>query len=416
MKNARDLALNILYRVFEQGEYASLLLQEELHLVEEIDQAFVTALVYSTLQHQIFLRAQWSDFAVRKPRTKLAILLDMACAQFFLMDKIPAYAVVNESVELAKQFVSIQEVKWVNVVLRKAMERGRLDFDESNLDAISKKLSIPEWILAMWQKQYGQDLGITIAKSLLEPAFLYARVNTLKIDETIITQHPEVQSGSLCKSALKAQFNWLNTSWFVEGKIWIQDQASQYVSEQLDVQEGHKVLDVCSAPGTKAALNQIKVNNQATFDMIDIHPHRIQLIENQIERLDLKNMRLYTMDARHLQDHFKDKSYDRIMVDAPCSGLGVIRRKAEIKYRLKPSDIDELVILQAQILDASAPLLKIQGVLLYATCTLNKKENEKQIQNFLSRHPEYQLLDEKTLFPHEFQSDGFYYAKLKRMK
>ena len=416
MKNARDLALNILYRVFEQGEYASLLLQEELSLVAEIDQAFVTSLVYTTLQQQLFLRAQWVDYAQRKPRNKLAILIDMACAQIFLMDKIPDYAVVNESVELAKQFVSSQEVKWVNLVLRRVMDRGMLSFDGSTLTSLSLRYSIPVWILAMWQKQYSPDLCEAMAVSLLEPAQLYARVNTLKLDQEVILKQVGVQRGSLCRSALSANFNWLSTSWFSDGQIWIQDQASQFVSEQLNVQAGHQVLDVCSAPGTKAALNQVHLNNQACFDMVDIHPHRIRLIEQQIMRLGLSNMRLHTLDARTLEEHFKAQSFDRIMVDAPCSGLGVLRRKAEIKYRLKPSDIDDLVVLQAEILNACAPLLRIEGELLYATCTINKKENEKQIQSFLLKHPNYTLIEEKTLFPHLYQSDGFYFAKLKRMK
>ncbi len=416
MKTARSLALDILHRVFEQGEYASLLLQEELQSVDAIDQSFVTALVYTTLQHQLFLRAQWQVYATRKPRAKLALLLDMACAQAFLLDKIPSYALVNESVELAKTFASDQEVKWVNRVLRSVTHAGVQLVDESTLEGLSVNLSMPLWILKMWIKQYGRELAIDMAKSLLKPAKVYARVNSLKMDEQLLLVQPDIHAGDLCDTALSADFNWVSTKWFEKGEIWIQDQSSQYVAQQLDVQPEHRVLDVCSAPGTKAALNQVRVKNKAYFDMVELHPHRVELIDEQIKRLGLMNMHVHTMDARDIPSQFKEAIFDRILVDAPCSGLGVVRRKAEIKYRLKPEDIDSLTQLQAEILSASASVLKPGGILIYATCTLNKKENEGQVEKFLEREAAFELISEETLYPQLYESDGFYYAKLKRMK
>jgi len=416
MSNARSLALDIVHRVFEEGEYASLLLQEELQSVDGIDQSFVTALIYTTLQHHLFLRAQWARYASRKPRAKLALLLDMACAQAFLLDKIPSYAVVNESVNLAKSFASEQEVKWVNVVLRKVTQAGVQHFDESTLEGLSANLSMPTWILNLWIKQYGRDVAIDMARALLKPAKVYARINTLRMDAGELLSQVEVKQGDLCAKALSAEFNWVSTKWFEQGQVWIQDQASQFVSEQLDTQIGHRVLDVCSAPGTKAALNQVSINNQAYFDMIELHPHRVHLIDELIKRLGLNNMKVHTLDAREIPKHFTEAVFDRVLVDAPCSGLGVLRRKAEIKYRLKPEELDSLIQMQSEILQASAKALKVGGLMIYATCTLNKKENEGQVQNFLKRELGFELIEEKTLFPHLHESDGFYYAKLKRIK
>ena len=416
MMTARFLALTILDEVMHRHGYANLSLQRHLSEVVEKDQALCTALVYTTLQHQLNLRHQWMRFAKKAPAPKVAVLLDMSLAQAFKMDKIPEYAVVSESVQLAKSFCDAKTVAWVNHILRITLEAGAENHDINTLEGLSLATSMPTWILSLWTAHYGWPKTQSIALALTQPAVMYARLHPQRLDLNEVLKTPGVQSGLICPRAFKASFNWLNTDWFKHDQLWIQDQASQYVSEQLDAQKGDRILDVCSAPGTKMALIQSSLNNQAFFDSVEIHPHRAALIRKQMDRLGLDHIQIHTMDARQLTKHFEADRFDRILVDAPCSGLGVVRRKAEIKLRLRPHDLDALVELQAEILAASAEVLKVHGRLVYATCTLNKKENEYQIRTFLNHHPNFNLEREETLFPDVDDNDGFYVAVLTRIE
>ncbi|WP_304999261.1 RsmB/NOP family class I SAM-dependent RNA methyltransferase, partial [Faecalibaculum rodentium] len=194
-----------------------------------------------------------------------------------------------------------------------------------------------------------------------------------------------------------------------QGRMSVQDPGSFEIVKFLDVQDGESVLDVCAAPGTKSMAIAERLDSGAV-DASDVHEHRVELIKTDARRLHLKNVHASVRDARDLSDA---GLYDRILCDVPCTGYGVLARKPDIKLKLKPETLDSLLPLQAEILEEAAAHLKPDGKLVYSTCTLDRKENEKQVEKFLDSHPDWQLEEEQTVFPDETRN-GFYMARLSR--
>jgi len=415
MKNPRALALDILIDVYLNGQFANLALKQRLQNYSDQDKNLISALVYTTLRHQISARAQWIDLVEIKPKEKIGLIIDLAIIQLFYFDRLPEYAIVDESVELAKKD-HMSSAGLVNAVLRKVIERGQKELvgkDEIETQALN--LSIPLWIYKLWVKQYGADVAYKMAQSMNTEAQLCARINTLKADPKEITADESVIKGWLSPVAIKSSASLLNSDWFKEGKIVIQDEASQWVAYFSGVKPNDRVLDLCSAPGSKSTAMAAIMNNTGEILACDLYENRLELVRKQAELLGVTNLKTLCIDGRLLKDQ-QPKAFDVILVDAPCSGLGVLRHKPDIKVHLKPETLDELITLQAELLESVAHLTKMKGTLVYSTCTLNRKENEFQVLNFLNRHPEYALVEERLLLPHETDSDGFYMAKLKRLK
>ena len=414
LMKARQLAYEILYDVIVRKQYASLALKQRLQETPAIDQTLCTSIVYTCLQNHRYIRALWQKHTTYYPSSKIAVLIDSATTQLIFFDRVPDYAVLNETVELAKN-IDLNSAKMVNAVLHRVIEKGKetlVGLDE--LDTLALNSSLPTFVVKLWNKHYGYEQTLLNAQALLEPSLLCGRVNPLKIDPDVIFYDPSVTRGQLSQYAFYAKDNLVQSEWFKLGECWLQDEASQHVSELLDVSDNMMVLDACSAPGTKTAATATLMNNTGHIDAIEIHEIRTELIDKQMLHLGITNVSTYTMDARNTKDTFKHQYYDRILVDVPCSGLGVLRRKADIKLRVTPSQLDELVILQAEILEGVYECLKVGGIMVYSTCTLNRKENEMQIQRFCEKHPEFELIEDKTIFPNEYHTDGFYMAKLKR--
>lgn len=412
---ARQLAYEILYDVIVHKQYASLALKQRLQEAPVIDQTLCTSIVYTCLQNHRYIRVLWQRHTTYFPSSRIAVLIDSATTQLIFFDRVPAYAILNETVELAK-VIDINSAKMVNAVLHKVIEKGKeklIGLDE--LDTIALNASLPTFIVKLWNKHYGLEQTLLNAEALLEPALLCGRVNPLKIDTDEIFYDPNVTRGQLSEYAFYSKDNIVQSDWFKNGECWLQDEASQLVSEFLDVSDNMKVLDACSAPGTKTAATATLMHNTGHIDAIELHEVRTELINKQMIHLGITNVRTYTMDACDVKDKFEHESYDRILVDVPCSGLGVLRRKADIKLRVTPAQLDELQILQASILEGVYECLKIDGIMVYSTCTLNRKENEMQVKSFIDRHPEFELIEEKTIFPNQYHTDGFYMAKLKRL-
>jgi len=411
---ARQLAYEILYDVIVRQQYASLALKQRLQEAPVIDQTLCTSIVYTCLQNHRYIRVLWQRHTTYYPSSKIAVLLDSATTQLIFFDRVPDYAILNETVELAKN-IDINSAKMVNAVLHKVLEKGKeklVGLDE--LDTIALNASLPTFVVKLWSKHYGMEQTLLNAQALLEPSLLCGRVNPLKIDTDEIFYDPNVTRGKLSEYAFYSKDNIVQSDWFKNGECWLQDEASQLVSEYLELTDNLNVLDACSAPGTKTAATAVMMHNTGHIDAIELHETRTGLIDKQLIHLGITNVTTYTMDARDAKDNFKHEHYDRILVDVPCSGLGVLRRKADIKLRVSPAQLDELQALQASILEGVYECLKIDGIMVYSTCTLNRKENEMQIKKFVEKHPEFILLEEKTIFPNEYHTDGFYMAKLKR--
>lgn len=400
---AREYALKILDRVINHHAYASLLMRKAPVSLSPSDQALASEIIYGTLRNLRFLEYQWLDL-VRHVDAKTRVLLCMSVYQLQYMDRIPDYAVIHDAVEMAEQ------KKFVNAILRQVQRRGRRQVMLS--DPLLKgalEMSHPDWLMKMWAAQYGLETALEIARKNQERAIVYGRCNTLLGNLEELQRDPEMH---LMENACFTYAGVLSgTSYFQQGSVVIQDRASQRIPYLLQVADGMRVLDACAAPGTKTQQIACLMHNQGSIDALDIHAERVGLIEALMKKTGVTIVHAGCADAGTYRSA---RPYDRILVDAPCSGLGDLSHKPEIRLHIKPCDLDALGQLQKTILDCQCENLKPGGLLVYSTCTLNRKENERQIRDFLKRHPEFDLVDEHTWFPQVLQSDGFYGVQLRK--
>lgn len=285
--------------------------------------------------------------------------------------------------------------------------------------------------------QYGFDTTKKICEANLLPPKQTARVNTARITveeaiEKLAEEGVDVVRGEVANEAIKAKKgNLANTAMFRDGYLTIQDESSMLVAAALNPSDDERVLDSCAAPGGKATHLAERMHGTGEVIALDIHDHKVKLIHEQAKRLKLENVTARALDSRHVRDYFAESSFDKILVDAPCSGFGVIRRKPEIKYAKTEADLPTLSSLQLDILMAAAPLLKAGGTLVYSTCTIDRDENDAVVDAFLQKHPEF-VLDETLqermpetarpyvkggkllLLPHHVDSDGFFIASLRK--
>lgn len=395
--NRREHALNILYRVMHDHGYASLIMREEKNLSEE-EMPFVTETVYGTLRNYLWLEAQWKPYA-KKAKLKTALLLDLAVYQMFLMHK-PAYAVVSESVEIAGK----SDRGFVNAVLHQVEKNGMQEVMEPWI-----RYSHPKWIYDLWCAHYGREQALAIMKADQQRPVVTARINPLKTSVEEVKQNPSFHflDDLLFTSDTPVQ----KSALFAEGKVVIQNPSSVKAALYLEAQPGDRVLDLCAAPGTKTQMIAACMQNQGEIIACDLYPQRVSLIDDLMKKTGVRICQTKVSDAE--KEHaFPDASFDRILCDVPCSGLGDLSHKPEIRWHLKPENIDSLLVTQRKILDHAAAYLKPGGTLVYSTCTLNQKENEKQISAFLKRHPEFVLNRQETVFPG--CGDGFYMAQLSK--
>ncbi len=408
--DARTFAYQALCEICIHQAYANLYLKKNLNEVEPLQQSFASALVYGTLQNSLYLEYQYEHLLKKKCKDEIKVLLNMSIYQLLFMNE-KEYAVVNECVKLAKPFGKATQ-GFLNAILRQVIKQGKRPLPDDELEACSIQTSHPLWILKMWSAQYGLETAIKIAQANQEVQPLCVRINTLQIkrDELDVTKFkPTTLSKDGAYYLGKDLFN---DPLFLEGKVIVQNESSQMVALFLDPQPNEIILDCCSAPGSKAMHMAALMGDTGRIDCGDIHESRVELIKQQALKLGLNSINAKCMDA---SDPTCSQLYDKILCDVPCSGYGVLGNKSDIKYRMASSDMDTLIPIQASILQASANKLKPQGILVYSTCTLNKKENEKQIEKFLKQNDNFKLIEEKTIFPFEYGSDGFYMAKLQKI-
>ena len=403
---ARKLVWDIIIGVFIEGKYAGLMLKEKLNDLNEADKGLVTEIVYGTLRNYRFLFSQFEHLLERKVDLRIKLLLAFSVYQLIYLDRVPHYAIINEAVDLAKTYKKAAFAGLVNAVLRNFMRLGKKAANDAAI-----RYSCPDHIVALLKKQYGDDLAQAFLKAGIQPAVTVLRANELKTTTGKLLNDPDFYLWE--ETSLRYRKDIFTSAYFRDGLVVIQDPSSQIVAKWVDPQDGEKILDVCAAPGTKTSQMAAMMKNSGSIVALDIHEQRLDLLEQAMKQLGVKNVETKVMDAKEADKHFPDKSFDQILVDAPCSGLGVLKRKPEIKIRLKSEDLDSLVELQKGILNGVADLLKIGGKLTYSTCTVNLAENQRQIENFLSENKNYHLLRQNTIWPNN-SHDGFYLASLLR--
>lgn len=436
MKSSRALAFEILLKVHKDKAYSNLALDASLDTadISAVEKAFVSALVYGVTERTITLDYQLKKYLsqpLKKLKPQVLVILRMGAYQLLFMDKIPVSAAVNESVKLAKnngcQFAS----GLVNAVLRKVSQNGlQLPDKKNEILRASVEYSCPEWILNMWAEFYGKDNAVKIAESSIGAAETVLRVNTLKTttDELIKlleAEGIEAKKGSVENSVVISKAGSLRgLEAYKNGLFHVQDVASQLCCMALDAKEGESVLDVCSAPGGKAFTTAEYMKNNGEITACDIYEGRLRLISSGAERLGIDIINTVCNDASVVNPDFK--KFDKIICDVPCSGLGVIRRKPEIRLKAQ-EDIDKLPEIQYSIMKTTSGYLKEGGVMIYSTCSLNKDENENVFYKFLKENLEFEPVrvlpdvtrcgedtDTLTLMPHIHMSDGFFISALRR--
>lgn len=439
MKSARQAAFEALLKIQKEGAYSNLVvdatLKENEHF-DERDKAFFSNLVYGTLDRLILIDYNLSMYLnqpVRKLKPELHTILRLGTYQLLFLDKVPSRAAVNESVNLAKVNKSAFAASLVNAVLRRVADNGLKlpEGSENDPDYLAIKYSCPEWLISMWIEAYGFDNAIALAEKALEAAPVVVKVNTLKTtvddliwklaEEGVVAEKSTKFPDSLVLNNTGAVEELLA---YQEGLFHAQDFASQICCKALDAKPGETVFDLCSAPGGKAFTIAQSMQNTGCVRAFDIYQSRVDLIKNGAKRLGLDNVYTYLSDATIFNENYG--MADRVLCDVPCSGLGIIRRKPEIRFK-KSAEIDNLPEIQYSILCNATKYLKDGGRLVYSTCTLNPKENDEICNRFLEEHPEFEAVkvlpelrryseNDKylTLMPHIHSTDGFFVAVFRK--
>ncbi|MBM7659412.1 16S rRNA (cytosine967-C5)-methyltransferase [Bacillus mesophilus] len=444
-KNVREVAIDLLVQIEKNQAYSNLLLHQAIkqHQVSSKDTGLLTEMVYGTLQRKLTL-----DFYIEpylKKQNKLEdwvkILLRITVYQMKYLDRVPDRAAIFEAVEIAKRKGHKGIGSMVNGVLRSLQRTGFRSFDEVQdpIERLAIEMSFPSWLISRWVKQYGLEETKELCQETLLPPISSARINTaVTTAEEVMKSMEEAgvstRTGNLSDDALIIERgNFANTAAYQDGLLTIQDESSMLVGRALGPEKDDMILDSCAAPGGKSTHIAELLRNTGKVISVDLHEHKIKLINEQVNRLHLTNVETKVMDSRKLTEVYKSETFDRILVDAPCSGLGVIRRKPDIKYQKNESDIHSLAGIQSTILDAIAPLLKKGGTLVYSTCTMDKEENDEVVIKFLESHPDFERdsmlverLPEKIrgnaehngaqiqILPHHFGTDGFFISSLRK--
>ena len=416
---ARTVALEVLLKYCNDQSYLNITLNEYLQNsnLSRSDKDLATKIVYGTVQNKIYLEYQLEPYLQdKKVKNREKIILLMSLYQLIFLDKIPQYAIIDEAVKLAKR-KNIYAGKFVNAILRNYLRNGKRNIDENDeLKRLSIETSHPLWMVKMLTKQYGIEITKKICFHDNTVPNRAARVNTLKISKEELLKDSHFINGNLAFDALLYKAgNIAETRYFKTGLVTIQDESSQLVAPLLDPQKSDLVLDMCCAPGSKTTHLAALMENQGKIIACDLFKHKIKLVETNLERLGVKNVKLYVKDATTLKDDYSKETFDKILLDAPCSGLGVMKRKPEIKYH-DSSAMDTIIPLQTKLLDNAYYLLKNNGKMVYSTCTINKKENEQMIKQFLDKYPDMRIIEEKKILPYVYDSDGFYMCKLEKGK
>lgn len=385
--------------VVNKEVYSNLYLRNHLHGVSERDRALATRIFYGTIQNYRYCRACWSKFVKNKVNDKMDVLLTMSTYQLLFLDKVPSYAIVNDAVNIAKK-INVKYAGLTNAVLHKVKHIETKD--------VALKYSLPDWLYKMWVSQYGQEQALIMAKASVNILPLYVRRNVLKTEVEDFSS-----SEFICVKDplyIYTQNDYFHHLYYQKGYMSAQDEGSFAIAKFVDPKENERILDCCAAPGTKTMAMAEMMYNKGHIDSFDLHAHRKDLIESDAKRLGIDIVHAGVQDATKFKSSVL---YDRILCDVPCSGYGVLSRKPDIKLRMLPEDMDTLIPLQYAILNNVCQYVKKGGIIVYSTCTMNKKENEKQIQRFLKEHDMFSLVDEVNIFS-DSKQDGFYMAKLVR--
>ena len=424
---ARELAITILYKIEEGEGYANIEIDKELNRsdLDDVDKNLASELVYGVLTWKITLDEivkRYSKIKLKKISPWIINILRIGIYQIVFLDRIPQSAAVNESVKLAKRYGHEASSRFVNAVLRK-IENNEL---EKLMDYLSNKplmedeiisiaTSHPLWLVDELLKEYDKKFLVELLEANNQRAPITIRTNLIRTSREDLMQLLKLKGYDCREGSLPHSIQLKKINDFSNGLFVVQDEAAQLACLKLAPMPGECVLDACSAPGGKTTYLAGLMNNKGQIDAWDIHEHRVKLVEQLAERLGIKIIHAICKNAIEPNAAFNQK-YDRVLLDVPCTGIGVIRKKPDIKWKRNPEDVEELSTIQEEILNTCSEYLKKGGKLVYSTCTIMKRENQMQVRKFLATHSDFSLLEEINLFPNVNGTDGFYIALMERKK
>lgn len=452
--NFRIISIESLKKIHQNNSYSNIVINNDIKKLDEKFHNIYRKTVLGVVENIYFLDYvinKFSSTKTKKLQTEILIALRLAVYQIFFLENSKEFVVVNESVEYIKKKISVPASKFVNAVLRNIlrnkeqiitdMEALKSSSKESDkLEYLSIKYSYPIWLIKKFISQFGDDKIEEVLLKNNEEAKLNIRVNTNKISKDELKNRLE-QKNIVCTDCKIAQKgivlenvnNLENLEEYRNGFFSVQSESSMLVGQILNPKENSMILDICAAPGGKTMDSAERLNSTGTVISRDLYEHKINLIKNDIKRLGLKNIKTQLADASIFDDKLENK-FDYCIVDVPCSGLGIIRRKPEIKYNRQEDDKDgmshdKLFDLQYKILENASKYLKINGELIYSTCTTDKKENIELVKCFIEKNPNYEMIDISIetgnifetskngyieIYPHIHDMDGFFIAKIRK--
>lgn len=428
--SVRELVLDILLEVNEKEQYSHLVIRDVLNkyqYLEKQERAFLTRLAEGTIEHMLeldFIINSFSKVKVNKMKPLIRNLLRMSVYQLKYMDSIPDAAVCNEAVKLARKRGFGQLRGFVNGVLRNiARELNHLQYPDEKLEPVrflEVTYSVPAWMVEQWIKDFGYDQTKGICESFLKERPITIRTNLTKTTPEALKSKLEAEGVTVEKiEKLPYAFEISGYDYlqalesFAEGLFYVQDVSSMMVAEMAAPEKENYVIDVCAAPGGKSSHVAEKMAGTGMVEARDLTEYKVSLIEENIERHGLTNMTAVQMDATVYDEASKEKA-DVLICDLPCSGLGVMGKKTDIRYKMTAEKQRDLVQLQRQILDTVYTYVKKGGTLVYSTCTIYKDENAGNVDWFVKKHPEFEVISSEQMFPGGEYHDGFFIAKLRR--
>ncbi|MBR5721060.1 MAG: 16S rRNA (cytosine(967)-C(5))-methyltransferase RsmB, partial [Clostridia bacterium] len=422
---ARELAVLLLCRLERQGKYGSLEADSAIKKfnLKGAEKALYTKLFYGVLERRITLDhiiSKASDKPLDCMTLEMKNILRVSAYQLLYLDRVPDYSVVNEGAELAKKYERLSAAGFANAVLRRIAREGMPDIKrEKNASYLSVKYSVSEQICGLLINELGFDEAKKMLASLFKNRYLTLRVNTLKTSVAELKKLLEdngISSERIPQSDFGLKLcDYVDTAALFEitGDLaYIEDGASQAAITALDARPGMTVADVCAAPGGKTVSAAIQMENKGEIYAFDIHKNKLKLIDKTAEKLGINIIRTAEHDGREPLPELKEKC-DRVICDVPCSGLGVLGQKPDMRYK-EIFDTERLISTQRAILQAASTYLKKDGVIVYSTCTVLSDENKNNVREFLNKNGDFELTYEKTFYPHTDGVEGFYIAKMRR--
>lgn len=444
--NEREIVLEVLLEITEHGMYSHIVLRDVLNkyqYLEKKERSFITRVTEGTLEHMMeidFILDQFSKVKVKKMKPVIRNIMRSAVYQMKYMDSVPVSAACNEAVKLAvrKGFGSLRG--FVNGVLRNvARNLDQIEYPAEPLKRLSIQYSMPEWILNLWLKAYDSDIVEQMLQAFQRETPLTIRCNLRMVTPKQLKEHLEAEGVTVkVHPYLEYAFHISGFDYlgdlesFQNGEFSVQDISSMLVSELAGPKEGDYVIDVCAAPGGKSLHMAEKLNGSGHVEARDLTEYKVGLIQENIERTGLSNVEAVQQDALIFDETSIGKA-DIVLADLPCSGLGVLAKKTDLKYKATKEGTDSLAKLQREMLKNVQAYVKDEGKLVYSTCTINPTENMDNVHWFLNEYPEFELIDihgslceelQKDvkengciqLLPGVHQSDGFFLACMKKRK